>query len=239
MGSEPPTPTINALGASRVQLDSNCGVIPDELSQFSDVFAGGVVVGNLCFVTTPADSAGLLLYANADFFEAEDVFLAATTAAAGTAPMQALTGPQPGASSTAGRAAPVPMGTATDVGQGWSVTVVGAARDITDAVMAENSFNDPPPAGSRFVGVDVTYTRTGSSSDVALTATTKAVSNSNVELKSECGVVTGEVDLYSDVFEGGSVTGTICFVAPEGAVDQLILYSSSYTDTPVRFFATR
>jgi hypothetical protein len=131
------------------------------------------------------------------------------------------------------------MGSATDVGDGWSVTVVGAARDITDAVMAENSFNDPPPPGSRFVGVDVTYTRTGSGSGSALNATTKSVSGSNVELKSECGVVTGEVDLYSDVFEGGSVTGTICFVAPEGAADQLILYSSTYTDSPVQFFATR
>jgi hypothetical protein len=233
------TPTINALGSGKVQLDTACGVIPDELSQFVDLFAGSVVVGNLCFVTTPADAGQLLLYATADFFEGDDVFLSAAAPAAGAAPMAALTGPQPGATSTADRTSPVPMNTVTDVGQGWSVTVVGPARDITDAVATDNFLNDPPPTGSRFIGIDVTFTRTGSGSDVALTARLKAVAGTNVQLPDYCGVVTGEADMFSDVFEGGSVTGTVCFVVPEGAADQLILYSSSYTDVPLRFFATR
>jgi hypothetical protein len=234
------TPTINALGAEKVQLETDCGVIPQELPIFSDVFAGGVVVGNLCFVTTPADAAGLLLYANADFFDSDDVFLSAASSSGGEpAPMPLLSGPQAGAQATAGRTAPTPIGTSAEVGEGWSLTVVGPARDITDAVMTENSFNEPPPAGFRFVGVDVTYAFNGDGSDIALTASTKAVALTNVELSSECGVIPGAVDLFSDVFAGGNVTGTICFVVPEGGFD-MVLYTSTFADEFVhQYFATK
>ncbi|MBI4935487.1 MAG: hypothetical protein HY828_16525 [Actinobacteria bacterium] len=234
------TPTINALGADKVQLETSCGVIPEELPVFTDLFAGGVVVGNLCFVTTPADGAGMLLYANADFFGGDDSFLATSPPAGGEpAPMPTLTGPQDGAAATADRLAPNPVNTGVDVGDGWALTVVGGARDITDAVLAENSFNEPPPAGFRFVGVDVTYSYSGEGSDVALTATTKAVALTNVELSGECGIIPGEVDLFSDVFAGGSVTGTICFVVPEGGFD-MVLYTTTFVDDFVHhYFATK
>jgi hypothetical protein len=234
------SPTINALGADKVQLETNCGLIPQELPVFTDVFAGGVVVGNLCYVTTPADAGGMLLYANADFFGGDDTFLAAAPPASGEpTPLPTLTGPQDGAAATAARTAPNPIGAAVDVGDGWSLTVVSGARDITDAVTTENSFNAPPPAGFRFVGVDVTYTYSGEGSDVALTATTKAVALTNVELSSECGVIPGGVDLFSDVFAGGSVTGTVCFVVPEGGFD-MVLYTTTFVDDFVHsYFATK
>lgn len=232
------TPTINALGAGKVQLDTSCGLIPDELPVFTDLFAGGVVVGNLCFVTTPADAAGILLYATADFF-GDDVFLAASAPATAPTVLPTLDGPQPGAAATAGRTSPVPVGTAQDVGEGWTLTVTGAARDITDAVLADNSFSEPPPAGSRFVGVEVTYAYSGDGSDVAYTATTKAVAGTNVELPAACGSVPGEVDLFSDVFAGGSVSGTLCFVVPEG-VTGLVLYTTVYADDVVHeYFAAQ
>ena len=119
------------------------------------------------------------------------------------------------------------------------MTVDTAARDMTDAVMAENSFNTPPPQGFRFVGVDVTYTYNGEGSDIALTTTTKAVALTNLELSSECGSIPGQVDLFSDVFAGGSVSGTICFVVPEGGFD-MVLYTTTFTDDFVhQYFATK
>ena len=234
------TPTINALGADKVQLETSCGLIPQELPVFTDVFAGGVLTGNLCFVTTAADAGSMLLYANADFFGSDDSFLAAAAPAGGeAAPMAALTGPQPGAAATEARTAPTAIGTAKEVGGGWSLTVTGAARDITDAVLAENSFNEPPPAGFRFVGVDVTYAYNGEGSDMAMTASTKAVALTNVELSSECGVFANEVDLFSDVFAGGSVTGTVCFLVPEGGFD-MVLYTTTFVDDFVHeYFATK
>ena len=230
-------PTIQAVGADKVQLEEDCGVVPNELERFGDYFAGGVLTGNLCFVTTPADASALLLYANGDFFGDDDVFLTAATAASPT-PMPVLSGPQPRASATEARTAPIAMNTPTDVGSGWQLAVTGAARDITDAVLAENQFNEPPPAGFRFVGIDVAYTYNGSGSDIALTATTSAVSISNVSLAKECGVIPGEVDVFSDVFTGGTVTGTICFVVPDGGIDGLVLYTTSF-DADTQYFGTR
>ena len=48
-----------------------------------DVFAGGVVSGNVCFVTTAEDVAVLQLYATGELFMGDDVFLAATGASSG------------------------------------------------------------------------------------------------------------------------------------------------------------
>ena len=47
--------TISTVGAWNVELVGSCGVVPQELSDFGDVFSGGVVQGNICFVTTPEE----------------------------------------------------------------------------------------------------------------------------------------------------------------------------------------
>ena len=230
-------PTVQAVGAGKVELDEDCGVTPDELERFGDYFAGGVLTGNLCFITSPTDIPELMLYANGDFFGGDDVFLTAATATAPTA-MPALSGPQPRAQAFEARTSPIPLNTPTDVGSGWQFAVTGSARDITDLVLAENQFNSPPPAGFRFVGVDVAYTFTGSGSDVALTASTSAVSTTNVSLSRECGVVPGEVDLFSDVFTGGTVAGVACFVVPEGGIEGLVVYTTSF-EVENQYFGTR
>ena len=228
-------PSVSALGGSSVELESGCGSIPDELYVFNDLFAGGVLVGNLCFVTTPADAAGLQLYATGDFFSSDDaVFLEVAQPAAATA-MAGLRGPQDGADSTPGRLQPTPLNTAAEVGDGWSVTVSSGARDITDSVLAENSFNEPPPEGFRFIGVDVIYTFNGDGSDSAFTVSTYAVADSNVQLSSDCGVISSPIDDFVDVFAGGSVAGTMCFVVPSDG-GTLTLYSRAGFDAgPVMF----
>jgi len=88
------------------------------------------------------------------------------------------------------------------------------------------------------VGVDVAYTYNGEGSDIALTASTSAVSISNVSLAEECGVIPGEVDVFSDVFTGGTVAGTLCFVVPDGGIEGLVLYTTSF-DADTQFFGTR
>ena len=229
-------PTVSALGSANVELDSGCGSIPDELNTFRDVFAGGVLVGNLCFVTTPADAGTLQLYAVGSFSDDVEVFLEVAQPAAAT-PMTGLKGPQTGATATPARLAPEPVGTTADVGEGWSLTVTAAARDITDAVMAENSFNDPPPDGYRFIGIDVTYTFNGTGSDSAFTVTSSAVADNNVALSNECGVIPTPLDEFVDVFAGGSVSGTLCFVVPADSAP-FAMYSTGGFDTEPVWFAT-
>jgi hypothetical protein len=109
------------------------------------------------------------------------------------------------------------------------------ARDITDAVMAENQFNAAPPEGYRFIGVDVTYAYTGNGSASPFVVTAKAVGAANVQLSSDCGVVPGQIDLTSDLFSGGSVTGTICFVAPTADPAMLVYATAGFGENYVMF----
>jgi hypothetical protein len=111
------------------------------------------------------------------------------------------------------------------------------ARDITDAVMADNSFNAPPPDGYRYIGVDVAYAYNGSGAGSPFTVTTKAVGASNVELSGNCGVVPGAMDLSTDVFAGGTLTGTLCFVAP-AADPAFVLYVTASFIGDRAIFAT-
>ena len=228
-------PTISAVGASNLELESFCGTLPNELDLFVDVFSGGVVVGNLCFVTTTPDATSLQLYAVGDYFESDEVFLRANGTATGVDPMATLTGPQAGAVSTPARLSPTTLSTAVDVGAGWSMTVTGAARDITDLVMAENQFNEPAPAGFRFIGVDVTYAYSGTEPSSAYQVTTKAVGEGNVELQAGCGVISGEIDIFTDVFAGGTVAGTICFVVPSANPSMIVYASADFDTSPVMF----
>ena len=229
-------PTLNAVGSANIELDDDCGLTPDGLDIFTEMFAGGVVVGNLCYVTTPADIAGLQLAAEGDFFQEQPVLLAAANPAAAT-PIAAMKGPQPGAASTEARQALTPIGTALDVGEGWSVTVNSAAVDITDAVVAESTFNKLPPTGYRYFGVDVTYAYSGAGSDTGFTVTTSAVADGNVRLSIDCGSIPNPLDEFADVFAGGEVTGQLCFVIPEGSTF-LSLYSQGGFDGERVWFAT-
>ena len=229
--------TISAVGAGNVELTGECGVVPQELDSFGEIFAGGVVVGNICFVTTPQDAGALQVYATGDFFGGEQIFLDARTTPVNPVPMAALSGPQPGAASTNPRLGPTPMGTPADIGDGWTLTVGGPATDISDQVMAENQFNVPPPDGFRFIGVNVTYSYGGDGSASAFAVTTKAVGDSNLSLSSDCGVTPGEIDLTADIFSGGSVTGLVCFVAP-AASPGLVLYATADFTGSNAMFAT-
>jgi hypothetical protein len=227
--------TISAVGSANVELPANCGVIPQELDIFGEIFTGGVVTGNVCFVTTPADATSLQLYASGDLFGSNQVFIDARTSPTNAVPMAALTGPQPGAATTPSRVSPTPVGKATDVGEGWTLTVSGPAADITDAVAAENEFNDPPPSGFRFIGVDVVYAYGGAGAGSPFEVSTKAVDNSNLSLSNQCGVVPGEIDISNDIFSGGSVSGTVCFVAPAGSTGLVLYAAAGFAGKPVMF----
>ncbi len=228
-------PNISAVGAANLELATECGVLPNQLDSFVDIFSGGVVVGNICFVTTPRDSTSLQLYATGDFFQSDEVFLQANGSTAGLVQMAGMTGPQLGAASTPARLSPTALSTAVDLGVGWTMAVTGAARDITDVVMTDNQFNQPPPEGFRFIGVDVTYSFSGSGSAAAYQVTTKAVGDGNLELGSDCGVFPGEVDTFSDVFAGGSVAGTICFVVPSASQNTVLYAVADYGSQPIMF----
>ncbi len=229
-------PTISGVAAASIELEEECGVVPGDFRTFAELFSGGVLRGTLCFVTTPADDGTVQLYATTGF-DGPDVFLAATSPPS-PPEMQTLPGPQPGAAATPDRLDPAPIGTPVEVGEGWTFTVTTPATDLDDVVAAENQFNDPPPDGFRFVGIDVEYRYNGTSVSSAFEVGTKMVGTSNVEIAKGCGVIPDPVDTFADVFPGGVVTGSLCYVTPIGDLGTLVLYTSTgFGEAPV-FFST-
>jgi hypothetical protein len=228
--------SIAGIGASSVEL-GDCGVIPQELDTLGEVFSGGVTIGNVCFVTTPRDASALQLAATGDIVHSDTVAFDASKAPGNVPAMTSLPGPQPGAASTPARLAPKPVGSGADIGGGWKLTVTGAASDITDSVMATNQFNLPPPSGFRYIGVPVSYTFGGPGTASAYSLTTNAVGSANLGLSTDCGVTPDRVDLSQTLSPGGTVGGTLCFIAP-AADPRLTLYATSDFAIPYVMFAT-
>ena len=220
-------PEISVLGSANIALDNFClSTFPDEANLFNYVFSGGVVVGNACFVA-PIDQAGTFqLFGKGDFFADDGVYLELGTPASPVQPMSFLSGPQPGAASTAARLAPTAIGVTTAVGSDWQLTVTGPARDITADVLSENEFNSPPPDGFHYVGVDMSFAYSGAASASPAQVSIGSVGTDNVQHSGYCGVVPNELDLYTDLFAGGTATGTMCFVVPDG-VTGLTLFATS------------
>jgi hypothetical protein len=51
-------------------------------------------------------------------------------------------------------------------------------------------------------------------------------------------VVPGELDTFADVFAGGSITGTLCFLVPTEYVTTGSLYVTAGFDNPPVWFRT-
>lgn len=120
----------------------------------------------------------------------------------------------------------------------WSVEVLSPASDITQAVLDENQFNDPPEDGQQFVGVPVRVTYVAGPAPASLFELTfKAVGPSGVVLTTfdpSCGVVPDALDTFAELFEGGAVEGNICWAAsPADAADLTMLLEVFLDDTQI------
>lgn len=69
---------VDVVGDSNVTGDSNCGIfdIPDEIDRFADVFQGGSLAGNRCYLVDETDLDSLVVFTSADFFSDDASVLA-------------------------------------------------------------------------------------------------------------------------------------------------------------------
>lgn len=105
-------------------------------------------------------------------------------------------------------------------GNVWDATAT-PVTDITQTVLAENEFNEPPPEGVIFAGFDLTMTLTEASESSAspgIDYTPKLEGATQIydafTLASGCGVTPNEFDGFAELKAGGSVTGTVCIPIP-------------------------
>jgi hypothetical protein len=148
------------------------------------------------------------------------------------------------------RSDPAPLGTTIEVA-GWEITINGVDNDATDAILDADEFIDPPEDGDVFVLINVTakYIGDGESESASLfsSVTWGAVGDSAVaydEFSDTCTfyALPDDLDDTSEVFEGGTITGDICFSVVEDDTGSLLLYaeeSFSFDSNGREWFALR
>jgi hypothetical protein len=153
-----------------------------------------------------------------------------------TRPDQTTASTQPRTTTTAEvevgtRENPLPLGqvaTLAEQGQpSWEVKVTAFAPDGTQQVLAENQFNEPPAAGRQFalVTLEAKYVGSEQTSTPGGAIEFSAVDSGNVtyDVDDYCGVIPDALDQYGDVFQGGVVTGNVCWSVDSAAIDSLVL----------------
>lgn len=119
----------------------------------------------------------------------------------------------------------------------WQVEVLSGASDITQSVLDENQFNDPPAAGQQFVGVPIRVTYVSGPAPASLFELTfKAIGPSGVVLTTfdpSCGVVPDALDTFAELFEGGAVEGNICWPSSPADAGDLTMMIEVFLDDEV------
>jgi len=113
---------------------------------------------------------------------------------------------------------PVPRGQSLLVPQGWQIEIVNFIPDATQIVLDEDSFNQPPDAGSKYVIVRVRAANVSAGDPAPFDAAfeLRLVGSRNVVYDTftrGCGVIPEEIgfDVPNEVFTGGAVEGNECF----------------------------
>jgi hypothetical protein len=141
---------------------------------------------------------------------------------------------------------PLTVGTVIEMGD-WRLSVTEITLDATDAVMAENEFNDPPVDGRQFVMFNVDATYAGAESGTAWLDFGWGIVGSagntfgGGSMDDYCGVIPTPLDDTGETFPDGTVSGNVCISADtdqlEGATIR-IEESFSFDDTRAFFALT-
>jgi hypothetical protein len=142
---------------------------------------------------------------------------------------------------------PFPLGSAGDVGGGWTVTVTNVYPDATALVLAANPFNVPPSPGRQFfmIAVSATYSGPGSSrlgsgfSMRSVGASQVVYTTFDAEF---CGVLPEpNIDLFDpEVFTGGTVSGNAaCWSIRSSDAASLVMFYEPLASDQRTWFALR
>ena len=135
---------------------------------------------------------------------------------------------------------PVSAGEWFPVGE-WQIAVVGGDTDATEAVLAENEFNDPPAEGNRFVVWRVAVANHGAEpTQPAIGLTFSSVGPSAVayDFEATCGVVPDDFSSFRTLYPGGTIEGNLCWEVSDGDAESLVMLvdeALSFTDNRAVF----
>ena len=132
---------------------------------------------------------------------------------------------------------PIPVGEAAQVDD-YMVTVLGYEGDGTQAVLDENEFNEPPPAGEVFSLIRLQFEYVGDESgDPWADLFWSGIGDSNVASDTgDCSTYPESAFDVGELFPGGVAESNICLTVPEDDVDSLVLILEGFLSGRV-FFA--
>lgn len=113
------------------------------------------------------------------------------------------------------RANPFPLGSTLSNDE-WSVTVNSFDANATDAVLAENQFNDEPGPDQTYALANLTVTYLGNESGTPWEITVAYITESgNVINSHDALAVTPDELSHNELYTGASATGNISFMIPQ------------------------
>ena len=242
--------TFDMFGPAAMQIydgmNASCGVVPNKFNTDTEVFVGGAIEGMFCFALPQAeiDSGPMLSVEAAD----DRLFWSTSGGQPTVAPseFQGSTFTPDGSGAVGERSNPAPLGTPLDLtldtfGDAdksvWQITVTGPGSDITDAVLAENQFNDPPQDGYIFFGVPVELTLVEADKEPLapwLNISFDIFGPASLQIfdgyESSCGTIPNSLEDMTEVFAGGTLAGQICFAIPNEDAEAGPLLSTDQND---------
>ena len=232
---------LGEMGVVYSTFDPGCGVIPDELDSYTELFTGGQIEGNECWQVASQDVDSLVMIVDFGRFGGERAWFSlgpSQTMATTTAPEPtAIVTPTPTLTPSelpalGARQNPVPMGdtfeiTTDDPTNAWEIAVVGTTPDSWTAIEAKNQFNDPPESGHQFYMVRLRVRYLGPDSNSARSDVSfKALGEMGVVYSTYdpgCGVIPDELDSYTELFTGGQIEGNECWQVASQDVESLVM----------------
>lgn len=175
----------------------------------------GTIVGFIVFTAVVATS-----FDNA--FGSGDTTVVAPSNEAG-----ATTGAQTNTNAGAGtRENPYPIGSVIESDE-WRVVVNSVTLAATDAVVAANSFNDPPAAGSEYILVNYSVTYKGDDPNgqtpMFVSVDYVTADGTTVDGTKKMVVAPDSINNLSTLYKGGTATGNDAFEVPSATAGDGVL----------------
>jgi hypothetical protein len=142
--------------------------------------------------------------------------------ASGDQTPQANAAPSPGSSATAGSVAqPLRIGSPSNVGAEYRVTVSAVKANANTEVLAANQFNSPPKGQYVLVHVDVTYLGPDEGTPWIDLSPTFVGTDARQYDASDCGAVVDEGVMQVPTLEkGGKASYQVCMDVPKAAIER-------------------
>ncbi|MFM6975027.1 MAG: hypothetical protein ACKOXM_07890 [Agromyces sp.] len=136
---------------------------------------------------------------------------------------------------------PLPLGTTVEQGD-WKITINSVNFDAAKLIAAENSFNEPAPAGKVYILVNVTATYTGSDpngSSPFITVDYVTVDGVTISTSDAIVVEPEAFDYSSALYTGAATTGNIALAVPTDTATQGVLAVQATLIGDKAFFAVK